>query len=806
MFLNHFKLAIRHLFSDKQGTSIHLLGLAVGITGFLLLLQYAFFEKSYDRHHERATDLYRITADIKRDGEQVVESATTYLALPPALKSDFPEIENYTRLMGSEGLFSIGEKRFREEMFFYADSSLLNLFKMPLVEGDPATALAAPNSAVISESAALRFFGTTDCVGQHLELQNWGPQRDYVVTGVMVDLPGNTHMQSDVFLSMSTFLQTLGFLSEWGWRDFYNYLLIQPDRAAELERKMNLTDYVADHYPRYRELGIDIQLHLQPVTDIHLHSDLSLEMEANGNAQSVNLLLIIGLFILIMAWVNYINLTTAKAVTRAKEVGVRKTIGAGRKDLIYQFLTQSLVLNGMALILSFILVEAIQPFFHQLVGKDMDFQWGQDPALLAGIAAIAIGGLLLSSAYPAFVLSGFSPKTIFSGWNNDGKTGGAFLRKSLIVFQFGMSILLIAGTLTVFQQLQFMQQKDLGMDISQTLCVRTPTIEQGDSLLTNKLHLIKDRLRQHPNIEGVTASHLVPGDEYLWVPGIRKLSEGVDDNNTRIIHLNPIDETFIPQFGLKMLAGRNFRAEETGVTNSMIFTKTACQALGYEDPEEALGEQYITMGDTFSVVGISSDYQQWGFQKTAGDYVFINQERVIRKLSIKAAPDDLPATLDYVKKAYLDVFPTEVFEHFFLDRHFAKQYAADEKFGQMAGLFAGLAIFIACLGLLGLSLFMAMRRQKEIGIRKVLGATTIGLVGLLSKDFLKLVTVALVIASPLTYYFMEKWLQDFAYRIDISWWVFVLAGVLAIGVAFLTVGFQSVKAAMANPVDSLRNE
>ena len=407
---NYIKLALRHLTTDKQGTAIHLIGLAVGITGFLLLLQFAFFEKSYDQYHERAEDIYRITADIYRDGELNVKSATTYLALSPALQNDFPEIENYVRLFGSDALLTVGEKRFREEMLFYADSTLFSIFDMPFIGGDPATALVAPKSAVISESAALRFFNTTNCIGQYIEVQNWPEQYDYIVTGVMADLPSNSHLQGDVFLSMSTFLQTPGLLSEWGWRDFYNYLLLKPGEAVALEKKMNTTDYVADHYPRYRELGINIDLHLQPVTDIHLHSDLSLEMAANGNAQSVNLLLIIGLFILVMAWVNYVNLTTAKAATRAKEVGVRKTIGAGRKDLVWQFLTQSLVLNGMAISLSLILVEAFQPFFHQLIGKNVAFQWVQDPMLTAGVAIIAVGGLLLSSAYPAFVLSGFSPK------------------------------------------------------------------------------------------------------------------------------------------------------------------------------------------------------------------------------------------------------------------------------------------------------------------------------------------------------------------------------------------------------------
>lgn len=804
MFFNNIKLAVRHIFKDKPGTAIHLLGLSVGIAGFLFLLQYVFFEKSYDQFHKRSNDLFRVTVDVYRNGELSVESATSYLALSPALKNDFPEVEAFTRFFALGALISLDEKRFREEQVFYVDSSLFNVFSFPLLSGDPTTALIEPNSAVISESTARRYFETIDCLGKSFEVQNWGGDRVFTVTGVMADIPVNSHLQTDVFLSLSTFLQTPGVLSEWEWRDFYNYLVLKPGTASVLEQKINASDYIANNYERYRQHNITQELHLQPVTDIHLGSDLSLEPSINGDRRAVNLLLLIGLFILLMAWINYINLTTAKAVTRAKEVGVRKTIGARRVDLIWQFLTQSLVINGLAIGVAISMVSFLQPLYQQIVGKAITFQWVQDPWLISGLVLLSGLGLTLSSAYPAFVLSGFSPQSVFNLNKIGEKMGGVFIRKALIVFQFGMSILLIVGTITVFQQLTYMQQKDIGMDLSQTLSVRMPNVR--DSLTAVKANLAKERLLQHRNIQGVAAAHVLPGDQFLWVPGIRRLSDDPDNNVSKVIYLNAIDPAFIPQFGLEVLAGRSFYPEEPEETRSMVLTETACRSFGITDYETALGQRYICMGDTFSIVGVVSDYQQWGVQKKAGDYVFINRPDEFRKFAVKVAAQDLSATIDFIENTYKDIFPGDLFEYAFLDRHFARQYEADVQFGRLTAIFAGLAVFIACLGLLGLSLFMVMQRRKEIGIRKVLGATIANLVGLLSIDFLKLVLLALLIASPVAYYLMENWLQDFAYRIELQWWIFVVAGVGALAVGFLAVSFQSVKAALANPVDSLRSE
>ena len=803
MLKKNLKIAFRRLWKDKRGTALHLLGLSIGLSSFLLLMQYAFFEKSYDRHHHRSEDIYRVTAEVYRNGELNTHSATTYLALSPSLQRDFPEIEKYVRFFAMSATIEMGDQRFREKKLYYADSTLFDLFAIPLLEGNPATALAAPNSMVISEDLAQRYFGTNDCIGEVVELSNWFPQRIFRITGVMENIPENAHLQSNIFTSLSTLTSVPDLIPDWRWRDFYNYVLLRPGTAENLETKINGQDYIASQYDLFRQHNIHHDLHLQPITDIHLNSNLSLEAGINGDAQSVNILLLIGIFLLLMAWVNYINLTTAKAITRAKEVGVRKTIGASRKSLIGQFLTQSLILNLIAFAVAILLVEAAQPFFQQLAGKTLSFEWLQNPTLLIAIVCIFILGLIGSSAYPAFVLSGFSPYEALRT-QSPVETKGALLRKSLIVFQFALSILLIISTIVVVRQLQFMQQKNMGMDISQSLVVRAPS--SIDSLTYGKFKVFKNRLLQMQEVEGVSAAHLVPGDEEIWVPSIRSVQEDPNRSINRIIHLNAIDPQFIPQFQLKMLAGRNFTDEEMERSNAMILTEAACKKWGIDDLESVIGQQYSTMGDTFSVVGVVSDYQQWGLQKAAGDYVFINRPEDFRRYAIKLKVRDLDNTLQAIQNTYESLFPEGVFEHYFLEEHFAQQYAADRRFSKIISLFAGLAIFISCLGLLGLSLFMILQRRKEIGIRKVLGATTVGIVQLLSKDFLKLVLLATIIATPLAWYFLRGWLENFAHRIDLQWWMFVVAGVLTIVIMLSTIGYQSVKAALANPVKSLKSE
>lgn len=803
MLKNNLKIAFRRLLNDKKTTLLHLLGLSIGLSSFLLLMQYVFFEKSYDRYHYRSEDIYRLTADIYRDGELSVSSATTYLGLGPALQKVYPEIEQSTRLFAMSATLEIEEEHFREKKLFYADSTLFNVFTIPFLKGDINTALTNPYSMVISAKMADQYFGTTDCLGKLVELDNYFNQQPFQITGVMKDIPENAHLKSNIFLSLTSLTNTPGVVPEWGWRDFYNYIVLKPGGAESLAAKIQQTDFIASQNDRFRQLNIRHDLQLQPITDIHLTSNLNLEAGVNGDERAVNILGLIGIFLLLMAWVNYINLTTAKAITRAKEVGVRKTIGASRKGLIGQFLTQSLLLNTVAFGMAILLTEAIQPFFEQLAGKQLSFEWVANPQLLAGMIGLFVLGLLGSSAYPAFVLSGFSPYEALRT-QSPSEVKGAFLRKSLIVFQFSLSILLIISVIVVVKQLQFMLHKDLGMDISQSLVVRSPSVV--DDQTYTKFQVFKNKLLQLKEVEGVSASHLVPGDEEIWVPSIRSVNREENNSINRVAYLNAIDEEFIPQFDLKILAGRNFTKEELGIKNSMILTETTCNKWGITDYESVLGQQFRTMGDTFSVVGVISDFQQWGVQKAAGESVFMNRPIDFRRYTIKLNVTNLDNTLATIQSDFESLFPDAVFEHYFVDEQFARQYEADVRFSQIISLFAGLAIFIACLGLLGLSLFMILQRRKEIGIRKVLGATTTGIVQLLSKDFLKLVLFALVIAAPLAWYFLEGWLANYAHRIALKSWMFIGAGLSALLLAFLTISLQSIKAAMVNPIESLRSE
>ncbi|MCB0589114.1 MAG: ABC transporter permease, partial [Phaeodactylibacter sp.] len=559
------------------------------------------------------------------------------------------------------------------------DGSLFGLFTIPLLQGDAETALQAPNSVVISASVARKYFGTVNCIGKAVELNNWYRQREYTVSGVFLDIPEHSHLKSSLFFSLSTLTQTHGVLSEWGWRDFYTYLLLREGTAEAFQDKIAAEDYLGKQYGRYRELGVRHELFLQPITDIHLTSRLNLEVEPNGNGRSVRYLLLIGLFILLMAWVNYINLTTARAVNRAKEVGIRKAVGAGRGSLLRQFMAESLFMNSLAFGLAAGLTATVQPWFYQLVGKVVPLQVLQRPELLGVTSVMFFLGMVLSSAYPAFVLSAYTPLDALKEKVKEA-AGELSLRKALIVFQFTLSVLLAVATVVVYHQLEYMRSQDLGMNISQTLAVQAPT--PHDSLALSRYRTFKNRLMQHPEVIGVTGSHLVPGDNYLWTVGIRRLQDGGNGVAHQTAFLNAVEPSFLPDYEMDILAGRNFHPEEGLDQDAMILSETACRQLGFPGYEKALGQQFALVGDTFNVIGVMSDYHQWGLQEATGAYVFIQRPDEFRRYAVKLSGGGTEQSVALVQEIYNDIFEDGVFEYFFLDRHFNEQYRADEQFGQ----------------------------------------------------------------------------------------------------------------------------
>jgi len=525
------------------------------------------------------------------------------------------------------------------------------------------------------------------------------------------------------------------------------------------------------------------------------------EAEVNGNGKAVSLLFLVAFFILTLAWVNYVNLATARSLERSREVGVRKVLGAGRGQLVRQFLTESLLLNLSAFVLALGLVQVSLPVFQQLFEFPEGISLWQNPGFVAAAMGVFLLGAVLSGMYPAFVLSGFKPVFVLKGLFRNTAQGTA-LRKGLIVFQFVTSIALIIGTMVVHKQLQFMRNQDLGIDIEQTL-VLTGATSLPDSLYEGSFSPFENEVLKLPEVRSITASAYVPGDEIYWTNGVQWLKP---EANSFTVYTQGVDDNFLEAYDLGLVAGRNFSKERGEDERACLLNERAITLLGFPNPEAAVGERVRRGGDTLTVAGVTKDFHHLGLQKAIDPVIFLYRPGARGNLSVKVSSNDMQATVAALQQKWETHFPDDPFQYFFLDEFFNEQYRSETLFGRLFSFFSLLAIFVASLGLFGLSSYDVLQRTKEIGIRKVLGASTAGLVGLLSKDFLKLVVVALVIASPVAYFFMEKWLGDFAYRTDIGWWVFLVAGALAVAVAFTTISFQSVKAALANPVKSLRSE
>ena len=805
MIKNNLKIAVRNLLRNKPFFLINTLGLAVGIAACLLILQYVSFERSYDAFHPDIDNIYRIELDSYQNGKLAFRSATSYPAIAPALKKDFPEVVETARLYDANSeVITYNNINFREDNFYYADNSVFDFFKIDFLSGDPKTALLEKNTVVLSETVARRYFGAEDPLGKTIKLG----QDPYLVKGVFADYPKNSHLELDLLFSYRTEPEAQ---TSWGWYDFFTYVKLRPGTQVD-QFQAKILNLVEKYNPdRFKTSGNRNELLLQPVRDIHLTSQLNQEAEANGNGKAVTVLSIIALFILVIAWINYINLATARAMDRAKEVGVRKVVGAERPQLIRQFLLESFLLNLLAAVLALLIVLVSAPYFNQLTGRPLSLrQWFQPGLWLPAIAVFSLG-TLLSGLYPAFLLSGFEPIVVMKG-NGIVPTrhtsrlrslvGGASLRQSLIVFQFAASVLLIIGTLTVYRQLRYMQEQDLGFNVAQKLIVRGAGIR--DSTYEAKANAFKQELVRTGTVSKATGSAYVPGIEILWTNSARRLDQPEAPSNS--FYFTSYDYDFVEAYGIQFAAGRNFSRSFGEDKKGVLLNETAAKLLDFDSPEAALGHK-LRIWDTLTVVGVVKDYHQQGLQKGHSPMMIRllpdNANYFSLQLNTDHRPDQQVAK---IKSIYATIFPGNPFDYFFLDTFFNEQYKAEQQFGRVCTLFAILAIFIACLGLFALATFMAKQRTKEIGIRKVLGASVPSLVGLLSRDFLKLVLVAIVIASPIAWFAMNRWLLDFAYHIGVPWWTFALAGTTAVGIALLTVSIQSVKAALMNPVKSLRSE
>ena len=821
MFRSYLRTAARNLLKHKGFTTLNILGLAIGSAVFLLIAQYVKFERSYEAFIPGADNIYRLKLERYQNGELLIATAENVPGAGPALLAECPEVEAYARLYNlgyKNNLIITNEEAqpepiaFKHRHFLYADSAFLPMMGYEMVSGDPATALAEPLTAVISEAYAEKYFGAQGPMGRRLHMQDDDFNDETVqVTGVFKNLPQNTHLKFDVLFSYKTLLSRgdwapARYNTAWGRNDMYTFVKLKPGaQAAALEARFPAI--IEKYNPQLAENNRKDVITLQPLRSIHLYSNLAEEPEPNGDGRIVLFMSVIGLLVLVIAWINYVNLSTARALERAREVGVRKATGAAKGQLIGQFLIESALANLIATVLAFALALLSFRGFNQLAGLQLSLSYLVQPWALGLLAVIWLAGTFLSGLYPAWVLSSFQPVAVLKGqFKNTAR--GLVLRQALVTLQFAASIALIAGAIIIYRQLSYMLGQDIGMNINQVLVVERPGIvPRGHDARNSAIDVFRSELAKQPGIYGPASSVTVPGKQREYKAAVKRM--GAPDDESATLRFNSMDYHFMDIFDMKLLAGRAFSPDfPHDPDTSCIITQSAVRMLGFDEPEDAVGQTLSIPGFQWNpiVAGVVNDYHQVSLKNAMEPTVFYCSPYSGECFSMRLTNPDIPGTISHIRQAWARAFPGNPFDYFFLDDYFAAQYDNEQRFGSLALVFALLAILIGCLGLFGLSGYAIAQRTKEIGIRKVLGASTSGIVGLLSRDFLKLVAVSILIASPLAYYFMEQWLRDFAYRINISLWVFALAGMIAVAIALLAVSFQSIRAALANPVEALRSE
>jgi len=818
MFKSYFKTAWRNLMKNKTFSLINIAGLSIGMAACLLILQYVSFQLSFDQFNKNASDIYRVVNDRYQNGKLIQHGTITYSAIGKAMQDDFPEVVDHTRAISfDKEIIQFNNKRIGDLTILAVDNSFLRMFSYPLVAGDARTALQEPRSLILSEKVANKLFGVSDDYGSLIgkEVTEDIDSLPYKITGILKDVPGNSHLQFDILLSYVTL-----YSGATPWKDadysftdsdFWHY--IQLEHGANYKAlEAKLPAFSQRHFQGNKVSGSIEKFYLQPLSKAHLYSDFEYEIGKTASATVVWGLLIIAVLIIIIAWINYINLSTAKSMERAKEVGVRKVSGATRQQLIRQFLTESLLINIIAFFLALLLVVVLQPFFNQLIHHQLSLSYLFVKALngfsiSAALIAIIVAGILVSGFYPAIVLSAFKPIAVLKGKFVTSRRG-IVLRKILVVGQFAVSVALMIGSFVVYKQMQYVSDQNLGFNMSQMLILKPPLLTKWDSSFISKQNAFIEEVKQLPHVSGAAYSWRLPGDEWGRNFNVRR-KDAQNETHFAVRNMG-ISADYINVYQIKLLAGSNFETTDYNVDwdklHSVILNQTAVRLLGFKSPKDAIGKQIIQGDQTWDIKGVITDFHEKSLKYAIEPAMFYPATNIASPFSIKVDATDLSSTVAALKKKYDSFFPNNIFDYFFLDEKFNQQYADDELFGKVFAIFSGFAIFIACLGLLGLSLFATAQRTKEIGIRKVLGASVSNIAILLSTGFIKLVLLAFVIASPIAWYLMNNWLHNYAYRMNISWWIFLAAGSLAVMIALATICFQAIKAAKANPVKNLRME
>ena len=799
MIKNYLKVGWRNILRNKGIFSINILGLALGIASCLIITLFVADELSYDRYHEKADEIANVVFRAMVNGEEIKEGVVM-APVGHTLKQEFPEVLDVTRIrnIGTPKIV-VENKSYREARFAFVDPNFFNVFTLPIIQGDSQSPLEEPNTAILTKAQAEKFFGATNPIGKLFFLDNQA--QPLKVTGIIEEVPQNSHFHFDIFASMLGLEEAKS--DSWFGGDFFTYLLLEKGTDHK-----NLESKLA-HIPKkymgpamLKEMGISFEeftkenqlgFRILPLTDIHLYADNSAysQLEEGGDIKYVYIFSAIALFMVLIACINFMNLSTATAAKRAKEIGIRKVLGSNKNLLRYQFLSESFIATSLAMLLAVLLVFVSLPFYNELSGKELRPGFLLQPIVFVSLIAMTFVISLFAGGYPAFFLSSFKPivalKNTFLGGNNNKE-----VRSGLVVFQFVISAGLIFATLVVNQQMQYIQEKDIGYDRDQLLVLRDA------HLLGNDRDILKDELLKNPKVASVTNSASIPaGTTDNSMSGLY-----VDGEFTRRMPVFNIDENYLSTMGMELITGRNFSKEFGSDSNNVIINQTAARILGFGD--NAIGKTITDKGGDHTVIGVVKDFHFKSLHQTIDPLLLFY--RPFGGLIVKAKSADMSALIADANELWNNFNTDETFGYTLLDESFRQTYVTELKMGTLLNVFALLTILVACLGLFGLVTFTAEQRFKEIGIRKVLGSSIGGIVTMLSKDFLKLVFISFFIAFPLGYYLMNKWLQGFAYRIDIPWWLFVMTALATMGIAFGTISWKSIKAATMNPVSALRNE
>ncbi|HWD89137.1 MAG TPA: ABC transporter permease [Mucilaginibacter sp.] len=806
MIKNYLKTAFRSLKKNRAFTAINILGLALGFTASLLIVFYVTDELSYDRYNVNADRIYRVNEDLKLGGNKV-QYAVCMPPLAQVLKSDFPAVENTVRIKRGGGMHvRKGNENILEYEMIFADPSLFDVFTLPMLYGDKATALKNPNTVVISESTAKKYFGRTNVLGESLITDQAQPLK---VTGVIKDIPTQSHFTADFIISMSSFPDSKS--NEWLRSDYNTYVLMRKGadyKRLEAQFPQLLRKYSGQqmqgelkmNYDQFEESGSYFRMNMIPLMDIHLHSNQTGELGANTTVEYVYIFSVIAAFILLIACVNFMNLSTARSANRAREVGVRKVLGSARKYLIAQFLSESVMVALAAMIIGVVVAVMLLPAFGHLADKNLAITGHTLAWLIPGAMGLVLIAGFLAGLYPAFFLSAFQPINVLKGKIATGFKGSG-LRSFLVVLQFSISIFLIAGTLVVYNQLHYIQNRDLGFKRSQVLIIHN-AFELGDHART-----FKHEIKQLHGVQDATLTGFLPIQSNRSTGIFYK--EAVSDPKSSLFpQVWAVDEDYIGTMGMKIIDGRNFSSQMPSDSNALVINETAAKLLGFSDPVNKVifrssgGPNPVLRPCT--IIGVIKDFNFSSLRQNI-DPVILQLGYDTGDVSIKVQTTGLPELLSKIKTDWKGLAQAP-FQYSFMEQDFDAMYRAEQRTGTIAMVLTSLAVIIACLGLFGLAAYAAEQRSKEIGIRKVLGASVSNIAGMLSKDFIKLVFIAIIISSPIAWYIMNKWLQDFAYRVNFEWWLLAIAGGAAVFIALATISFQSITAAVANPVDSLRSE